>query len=167
MENLDGMEPQVADHRAIGILLQSNFECPSELRRIQALRDEGAMALELVVRENARVVGYAAFVWLDAPKGWVALAPLVVRGDRRKRGVRARLVRAGIDALRHRKVPAMLALGDPTYYQRFGFSVKNAALLRSPYPQENLMVLPFQPDMSGRALDVTYPPVFFRSFEDL
>lgn len=124
------------------------------------------MALELVARETERVVGYAAFVWLEKPEGWVALAPLIVRGDRRKRGVRARLVRRGIDTLRRRQVPAMVALGDPAYYQRFGFSVKNAALLRSPYPPENLMLLPFEPDLSGRALDVTYPSAFLRNFDD-
>ncbi|WP_424965159.1 MULTISPECIES: GNAT family N-acetyltransferase [unclassified Dinoroseobacter] len=154
------------DHRAVSILVDTSFEGPGESRLLQALRDESAMELELVAIEKGHVIGHIAFPRLITPEGWIALAPLTVRSDKRRQGVGAALVREGIDMLRQRHVPAILVLGDPSYYERFGFSVKGASRLSTAYPRNNLMLLPFQPGLGGERFDVRYPTAFFRGLGD-
>jgi putative acetyltransferase len=52
----------------------------------------------------------------------LALAPLAVAADARRRGLGAALVRAGLVATRDAGAIAVLVLGDPAYYARFGFA---------------------------------------------
>jgi putative acetyltransferase len=152
-----------ADAFAISILVETSFEGSREDRLIKDLRAEDALGLELVAIERGHVIGHAAFPRLSRPEGWYALAPLTVRADRRRMGVGSALVRVGIDRLRQAEAPALLVLGDPDYYERFGFSLGAAAKLRSAYPKNNLMMLAFAPGLSGAAFDVDYPSVFLRN----
>lgn len=156
-------EAEEADAFAVSILVETSFEGSREDRLIKDLRAENALGLELVAVEAGHVIGHAAFPRLSRPEGWYGLAPLTVRADRREMGVGSALVRVGIDRLRQAKAPALLVLGDPSYYERFGFSVAAAAKLRSAYPKNNLMMLPFVPGVSGQAYDVDYPSVFLRN----
>jgi putative acetyltransferase len=159
----DLREAVPSDTLAISILLETSFESGTEDRLIKDLRAEKALELELVAVEAGHVIGHAAFPRLARPRGWFGLAPLTVRADRREMGVGSTLVRVGIDRLRQAKAPALLVLGDPGYYERFGFSLRAAAGLRSAYPKNNLMMLPFAPGLAGQPFDVDYPPVFLRN----
>jgi predicted N-acetyltransferase YhbS/quinol monooxygenase YgiN len=147
------------DARAIGLMTQTAFGGPDEAQLIAALRTDGDLALSLVARFGRACLGHVAFSPLTAPvKAW-ALAPVSVRKPCRHQGIGTDLIRAGIQTARAQGVEALLVLGDPAYYGRFGFSVAAAQGLRTPYDGPHLQAL----SLSGARLpagEITYPPAF-------
>ena len=148
------------DALAISILLSGAFEGPEEGTLVQSLRDSGEMVLEMVALDGLRVVAYVGFPALIEPRGWLALAPLAVRHDRQGRGIGSELVRRALDYLGQDDHPAVLVLGDPNYYERFGFSVDAAANVESPYPSEHLGLFPIDPRTVGLEVRAVYPHAF-------
>ncbi|WP_425091793.1 GNAT family N-acetyltransferase [Tropicimonas sp. S265A] len=148
------------DHLAISILLNTNFEGPSEGRLVQDLRSQGVLTLEAVAVDGDALVGHIAFSNLEAPEGWAALSPVSVRWDRRETGIGSALVQYGLDQLRQQHVPGIVVLGDPQFYRRFGFSLAAARNLKTPYPADNFMLFPIGPDVSGSTHEVIYPRAF-------
>jgi predicted N-acetyltransferase YhbS len=111
----------------------------------QRLRDgrTPAEGLAFVATDGKRVIGTARLWTLVCDTGEPALllGPVAVAPDCRNRGVGAALVRRAIaDATRlgHR---AIVLVGDPPYYGRFGFSAEKTAALRMPGPFERHRLL--------------------------
>ena len=148
------------DALAISILLSGAFEGPEEGQLVQSLRDSGEMTLEMVAVDGMRLVAYVGFPALIEPKGWLALAPLAVRHDLQGKGVGSELVRRALDHLSQDAHPAVLVLGDPDYYEHFGFSVEAAAKVKSAYPSEYLGLFPIDPSTVGLEVEAIYPPAF-------
>ncbi len=117
------------DPAAIRTLTQAAFEGvryseQTEGRIVDALRAARALTLSLVAIRDGEIVGHAAFspVTINATAGdWYGLGPVCVRSDQRRAGVGAALVRDGLDRLKAMKAAGCVVLGDPRYYQRFGF----------------------------------------------
>jgi putative acetyltransferase len=65
------------------------------------------------------------------------LAPLAVRAAHRRRGIAERLVRRGLELCRCDLVRLVVVLGDPHYYQRFGFRPARLWSLRDEYQGGN------------------------------
>lgn len=148
------------DHRPISIVLDSAFGQPNELRLVEALRRSGAAAVELVAEEADGLSGHIMLSWLTSPDGWMALAPVSVRHARQGHGIGAELVRYGLDAGRRAGAAAVVVVGDPAYYGRFGFVFDGPADLASPYPRQYTGLYPFDPDAArGRAV-LVYPEPF-------
>ena len=57
-----------------------------------------------------------------APAAALGLGPVAVTATRRRRGVAAALIEAGLARAKAEGWAAVVVLGDPSYYQRFGFS---------------------------------------------
>ena len=127
-------------------LLLAAFLTSDEARLVERLRRDGDAALSLVTVEAEAVVGHVLFSRLRAPAAALALAPLAVRADRRRRGIGARLVRAGLDRAKREGWRAVVVLGDPAYYSRFGFRPEAVRGVASPYAGPALMGLTFAPD---------------------
>jgi putative acetyltransferase len=51
----------------------------------------------------------------------LGLAPVAVVPTMQKRGVGAQLIRSGLEQCKQSNAPFVVVLGDPSYYQRFGF----------------------------------------------
>lgn len=104
----------------------------------------------LVAELERRIVGHILFsrMWIDA-RGHsieaVALAPMAVLPELRRRGIGGMLVRQGLDRLRDRGERIVLVLGSPGYYPRFGFSTGKASAIASPFPPEAFMALELEP----------------------
>lgn len=86
----------------------------------------GSTASFVAVDEKAGVVGHVLFspVAIDGPDGraWIdGLAPLGVRPEFQREGVGAALVRHGLDTLTRAGRRAVVVLGHPSYYPKFGF----------------------------------------------
>lgn len=114
-----------ADIAAIAALHRTAFPSDAEARLVDALRGAGDLALSLVACTDDRVVGHIAFspVTLTddgAPDGW-GLAPVAVLPPWQRRGIAARLIDTGLAEAGARQVPFAVVLGEPAYYQRFGF----------------------------------------------
>ena len=133
-----------ADFGPIARLLESAFGRPDEARLVEALRDEGAMAREMVIAGEYEVIrAYLALVRMKEPARWLALAPVAVAPGSQRLGLGGRLIHAALEVA---EAPVVV-LGDPAYYARFGFSVGRASRLVSPYPLEYTAL--YEPDPSG------------------
>jgi putative acetyltransferase len=80
--------------------------------------------LELVAADGGAIVGHLAAApgRLDARATDIAgVAPVCVAPGRQRRGVGSALMGELITRARDRRWPALVVLGDPAYYGRFGF----------------------------------------------
>ncbi|MGH1499969.1 GNAT family N-acetyltransferase [Yersinia proxima] len=113
------------DAPGIDALLRQAFKGNNEAELVQQLREDGLLTLGIVATDDeGGVVGYAAFSPVDVggeDRQWVALAPLAVEEGLRRQGLAEKLVYEGLDSLNEFGYAAVVVLGDPAYYQRFGF----------------------------------------------
>jgi putative acetyltransferase len=111
------------DAAALHAVHAASFPTDAEARLVDALRAAGRLPVSLVVEAGGAVVGHVAFSPVTAATGAVGagLAPVAVLEARRRRGVAAELVRAGLEACRAAGLGWAVVLGEPAYYARFGF----------------------------------------------
>jgi len=136
-----------------------------EVALIEALRADGDVVVEMVALEEGEIVGHVLFSSMAAdPEACriAALAPVAVRTDRQSQGIGDALIRAGLAVCRENGIDAVIVLGDPPYYGRFGFDSALAAHLASPYAGPHLQALEFQAGLLGRARSVAHAPAFAR-----
>lgn len=112
---------------------------------INTLRAAGALTISLVAEIDGQVVGHIAFSPVtvsDGATGWYGLGPVSVLPDYQKKGIGKSLVNEGLSLLKNMGGRGCALVGDPDYYQRFGF--KNyPQLIHEGIPQELFLVLPF------------------------
>ena len=89
-----------------------------------------------------------------------SLAPLAVRPDRQRQGIGSRLTRAGLEACRNARVEAVVVLGHPEYYPRFGFSADTARRLQAPFSGLAFMALALTPSALDHGGQVKYQMAF-------
>lgn len=124
--------PPSGDTAAIRALLRAAFGGEAEAELVDRLRAEpGAVRLSLLAerRRDGRLVGqilFSAMAVGDDP-AVLALAPLAVAPEMQRQGIGAALVRRGLALCRRRGLGrAVLVLGEPDYYGRYGFSAAAA-----------------------------------------
>jgi putative acetyltransferase len=154
------------DIDAIAALNRAAFGGEYEVETIDRLRLDGLLALSLVERDAGTVVGHILFNELDVTVDGrairvVALAPMAVIPDRQREGIGSRLVRQGLSMLKERGYEAVIVLGHPAYYPRFGFSAALAAKLAAPFSGSAFMALELKPGaLAGASGTVRYPRAF-------
>ncbi|MCC6313408.1 MAG: N-acetyltransferase [Thermomicrobiales bacterium] len=116
------------DAAAVRAVQELAFGGPGEALLVERLQAAGADPVSLVAVDEGRVVGHALFspVELDGPYGpdaprLVGLGPIAVLPKRQGQGIGSRLIRAGLDDCRAQGFDAVVVLGDPAFYGRFGF----------------------------------------------
>ena len=156
-----------SEHRAaVKALHRTAFGGEYEAELVERLDRDGLVAASLVALAAEVVVGHVLFsdlaVEIDGrPILAAALAPLAVRPDFQRRGIGARLVTKGLRILRDRGRAAVIVLGDPGYYRRFGFSAGLTRKLVGPFKGENFMALELVSGaLDGVAGSVRYPEAF-------
>jgi predicted N-acetyltransferase YhbS len=112
----------------------------SERLRSGRLPAEG---LALVAADGKRVVGTARLWNIACGSGQSALllGPVAVASDCRNRGIGAALVRRAVAEARRLGHQAVMLVGDPPYYSRFGFSGEKTAAIQMPGPVERHRLL--------------------------
>lgn len=115
-----------AEAEAVYHVIEQAFGSQVEVELVKALREQGAVVLSLVAVVDAQVVGHMLVtpVTLDtAPSygGMVTIAPLAVLPAYQRRGIGAALLRAGLEHCAQLGYDAVVMLGHPGYYPRFGF----------------------------------------------
>jgi putative acetyltransferase len=112
---------------------------------IDALRAADALTVSLVAEIDGKIVGHIAFspvTFSDGSDNWYGLGPISVRPDHQKQGIGTKLVNEGLRLLKDLGARGCVLVGDPKYYERFGFkSPEN--LKHEGVPQENFLALPF------------------------
>jgi putative acetyltransferase len=159
-------ERQPADDAAIRRLNQEAFGGTTEIELVEALRDTDLTAIELVAVEGAEIVGHLLMSALsvfvdDDPIPTLSLAPMSVRPNHQRLGIGSALVDTALDLARQREWQAVVVLGHPAFYPRFGFSAELASHLEAPFSGEAFMAL----ELVDGALDgddglVVYPSPF-------
>ncbi len=155
-----------ADWTAIDRVNRQAFGRADEASLVRRLRDDGLVAASLVAEQVGAVAGHLMLSWLPTRvEGHslraVALAPLAVLPEFQRQGIGSRLVEASIDAARKLDIAAIIVLGHPRYYPRFGFSATAAQALAAPFSGEAFMALELVPgSLTGKAGSAHYPAAF-------
>lgn len=121
------------------------FGRAAEADLVDALRGS-AGSISLVTTMAGRVIGHIMFtpVTLDeaADVRAAGLAPMAVLPGHQRAGIGAQLIRAGLAACRDQGYAAVVVVGHPEYYPRFGFTPAHEYGLQCefPVPPEAFMV---------------------------
>jgi putative acetyltransferase len=139
------------DHAAVRAIHASAFGRAAEADLVDALRGRAQPCISLVAAVDDAVVGHIMFSPVTADghphTPLMGLAPMAVQASHRGRGIGSALVRAGLDRCRALEMHAVVVLGHPGYYPRFGFSPASRYGIRCPYeaPDEAFMLLELRP----------------------
>lgn len=118
-------------------VVQSAFPTDAESRLVDALRANGKAIISLVAAEGDEVVGHVLFspvstAPLSAAKG-IGLAPVAVDPNHQRQGIGSQLIRHGLQAAKELGYEYCVVLGNPRYYQRFGFKKASSFGLQNEY----------------------------------
>jgi putative acetyltransferase len=152
-----------ADYAAIHAVEAAAFGQEDEALMVEAARAEGAALVELVEERDGHIVGHILFnrMSCDPPRLIAGLAPVAVDPAFQNQGIGDALCRAGIESAQALGAEAVVVLGHPTYYPRFGFSPALTAPLVSPYAgREAFMGLELSPGALTPPLKLDYPAAF-------
>ena len=133
---------------------------PSEHLIVERLEADGALTLSLVAVSRGDVVGHLAVSPVTVAGqacNWFGIGPVAVTPRQQRHGIGSRLVRQAIELLRVRKASGLTVLGEPAYYQRFGFRVAPGLILPG-IPPEYFMALAFDGRVTSGV--VAYHPAF-------
>jgi putative acetyltransferase len=142
-------DEHATDRGRIEALLAEAFGRPDEAMIVARLRADGDMVLALVAEFEGDLVGYIAFSKVEATINGhalkaLALAPLAVSSARRGDGIGSALVAAGLEAAGAAGFEAVFVVGDPAYYERFGFTAAAAQPFASEW-KATLLALELEP----------------------
>lgn len=155
------------DRSAIRALIASAFETPAEADLVDALREQAKPVISLVAEENGFILGHILFspVTLSAhPELKVmGLAPMAVAPAHQRKGIGSALVRVGLERCQQLGFGAVVVLGHPGYYPRFGFLPSACYGIGCEYdvPEEVFMVVELQPGfLQGVSGKIKYHSAF-------
>ena len=161
-----------ADHEAVRHLLAEAFAGPAEARLVDMLRARGDHLpdLALVAEVEGQVVGHIFFSRVlveDRATGTatpaLALAPVAVAPAHQRTGIGGALVRAALEKAAQHPEAAVVVLGHPEYYPRFGFRPASRFGIEPPWPDipdEAFLVLPLPAYTEACRGVVVYPSAF-------
>jgi len=112
---------------------------------IHALRGANALTVSLVAENDGTVVGHIGFspvTFSDGSENWYGLGPISVRPGYQKQGIGSSLVKEGLHLIKEADAEGCVVVGDPNYYERFGFKSPDG-LEHEGVGQENFLALPF------------------------
>ncbi|MDD4651861.1 MAG: N-acetyltransferase [Methanothrix sp.] len=122
---------------------------------VDALRDSKALTVSLVAVDGNRVVGHIALSPVDisdGSAGWYGLGPISVLPELQKQGIGRSLMQEGLSRLRSIGAKGCILVGDPGFYERFGFKSPKSPSIEG-VPQQFVLALPFKDSRaSGKAI---------------
>ena len=112
---------------------------------VNALRAANALTISLVAEVGGKVVGHVAFspATISGVSGhWYGLGPVSVLPECQRQGIGKSLIQEGLSLLKASGAKGCVLVGDPKYYERFGFRNLRDLILEG-VPQEYFLALPF------------------------
>lgn len=156
------------DIPAIHTVNEAAFETGAEANLVDNLRDKNAHVISMVAEKEDRIIGHILFspVTLTAKGSEVTLlglAPMAVLPQYQEQGIGSKLVEKGLEESHRQGYPAVVVLGHPDYYPRFGFVPSRKYNITSEYdvPPEVFMIIELQPDvLAGKSGIAKYHEAF-------
>lgn len=112
---------------------------------VDALRKEGMLVVSKVATHNGEVVGHVAISPVRVSGKdvrWYGLGPVSVLPSYQRRGIGSALIMDALLSLSSSGAAGCVVLGDPAFYERFGFEVNDALILPG-VPPRYFMVVAF------------------------
>ncbi len=161
------------DHGAVSALLEAAFSAPEGADRcvesvlVDHLRADGDVIAELtfVAELDGAVVGAVLCSRASMGEGpSVGLGPLAVHPDLQGQGIGSALVASVVATADQRHEPSIVLLGDPGYYDAFGFEPAARHGIGSPGPwgEEYFQALRLRAWRPGLAGGFRYAAAFER-----
>ena len=129
------------------------FETEAEANLVNALRDSGISFISLVAEKDEEIVGHILFTPVeligdDSGLKLMGLAPMAVLPKFQKKSIGSQLVKTGKEICSTQGYDAIVVLGHPEYYPKFGFvpSVKYGIKSEYDVPDEAFMLLELKKD---------------------
>jgi len=123
-----------ADRVAVRAVNEAAFETPAEADLVEALRGSGVSLVSLVAEADGEIIGHILFSSVSlndhANLNLMGLGPMAVVPDRQRKGVGSALVRQGLVCCKDLGARAIVVVGNPEYYPRFGFAPASRYALR-------------------------------------
>ena len=156
------------DAAAIRLVNDEAFGQAVESRIIDAVRRAGHVAVSLVAIDGDRIVGHILFTPVsiegrEPTVNAVGLGPMAVLPNLQRRGIGSKLVETGLRECARLGFDAVVVIGHPAFYPRFGFRRGSAYNLQSEFevPDDVFMVAALTPGaLTGPKGLVRYVPEF-------
>lgn len=115
------------DHAAIHAIHRQAFDGPNEARLVELLYNRDKALVSLVALLNDEIVGHVLFSAVSFEPAQpqlnaVGLAPVAVLPQHQNLGIGSQLIVEGLEICRTAGYDAVVLLGHPEYYPRFGFA---------------------------------------------
>lgn len=158
-----------SDYTSIFTVHQSAFKRDIEAELVDRLRKTNYYhsELSLVADEDSEIVGHILFtrvVIKDGNKTYpaLALAPVGVKEEAQKKGIGTLLIEEGLKKAKYLGHKAIVVLGDPAFYERFGFERASNYEITPPaaFPEEAFLVKKLSPEDLEFKGQVLYPVQF-------
>jgi putative acetyltransferase len=155
------------DRDAVYSVNAAAFETSSEADLVNILREQAQPVLSLVAEDNKNIVGHIIFspvTFSEYPDLKImGLAPMAVTSEHQGKGIGSALVRAGLDECKQLGYAAVVVLGHPNFYPRFGFAPSSRFGFASEYdvPDDVFMAIELEADVfNGKTGTVKYHAAF-------
>lgn len=147
------------------------FGTEVEANLVNSLRSSGVSSISLVCEQNNEVVGHILFTKVElmgdnSGLRLMGLAPMAVIPEFQNKGIGSSLVEAGIELCISDDYDAIVVLGYPEYYGKFGFvpSVKYGIKSEFEVPDDVFMLLELKENsLKGRHGTIRYHEAFGRA----
>lgn len=163
---MDIRETSAADLPALKALHDAAFGTPFEAQLVSDLIAADLAAISLAAWEKGRIVGHVLLspliAEIDGETAFaLSLAPLAVHPDHQRQGIGSALTRAGLAQADAQAWEAVIVLGHPEFYARFGFSADLTAGFDAPFAGPAFMALELTKSaLSGRKGKIIYSAPF-------
>lgn len=102
------------------------FGREDEAKLVNMLRNSGISYISLTAKKNNKILGHILFtpvklIGNNKNLKIMGLGPMAVKPGYQRKGIGTKLILAGIDACKNKGYDAVVVLGHPEYYPRFGF----------------------------------------------
>ena len=158
---------KIEDIQGVRRVNELAFGTPAEADLVDALRGQAQPTISLVADEGGEIVGHIMFSPVDLSGHpdlkIMGLAPMAVLPIYQRTGIGTKLVRAGLEECENLEFGAVVVLGHPEYYSRFGFVPSSSFELSCEYevPDDVFMAREIQEGyLRGATGIITYHAAF-------
>jgi len=155
------------DHKAVFTVNASAFGSSAEAGLVDALRQQARPAISLVAEDHGEIIGHIMFTPVTLSghpdSKMMGLAPMAVSPENQRQGIGSTLIEKGLEQCKKHGITAVVVLGHPEYYPRFGFTPSCQFGIISEYdvPDNVFMVLELIPDaLKGKKGTVHFHDAF-------